>query len=132
MDENTKAAAAPGEKGSIHISEEVVASVAALAASETEGVSHLATGAGMDFSEWLGKKNITKGVKIVIEEDRAMVDVSLFVRYGYSIPSVAKRVQMEIKTAIESMTGLVAQSINVHVCGVSFANEKKAVKNEKK
>lgn len=112
------------ESGTVHISDDVIASIAALAASEVEGVAMLSTGSGVDFGEWLGRKSLTKGVKIAMQERTAMVELSLTVRYGHSIPTVARHVQEKVKDAVESMTGLIVGEVAVHVCGVTFPKEK--------
>ncbi len=124
MAEGTEMVLHPDDKGTIHISEEVVASVAALAALEVEGVKSLSNSPGVDLSSFLGRKSISHGVKTCIEGNSASVDVSLLIRYGFSIPNVARRVQSEIKTAIESMTGLLVHTVNVHVSGIAFQAEK--------
>ena len=51
------------ENGNILISQEVVASVAALAVREVEGVYGLSMTAGFDISEILGKKNLRGKIK---------------------------------------------------------------------
>jgi uncharacterized alkaline shock family protein YloU len=109
------------ENGTIHISEDVVASIAALAATEVEGVASLSTG-----TEWLGRKNLTRGVKITLEERRATLTVSLSVRYGFPVQTVARQVQEKVREAVESMTGLVVAGVDVNVSGVSFDKSKES------
>ena len=84
----------PDELGNIHISEEVLAVIAAAAAMEVEGVGSLAANLGSDIAELLGgKKNLSKGIHIAVEEESIRVDVSLLIKYGYTIIDVAKEVQ---------------------------------------
>jgi uncharacterized alkaline shock family protein YloU len=111
------------ENGVIHISDEVVASIAALTAADVEGVAALS--AGVDIGEWLGRKNLSKGVKLTTQDSTVLLDISLLVRYGYAIPAVSRLVQKKVKDAVESMTGLTVGEINVHVVGVSFDKEDK-------
>ena len=111
------------DSGAIHISEDVVASIAALTAADVEGVAALS--AGMDIGEWLGRKNLAKGVKITMQERTVFLDISLLVKYASSIPVVARHVQEKVKDAVESMTGLTVGEINIHVCGVAFDREGK-------
>lgn len=108
------------EQGNIRISEDVVASIAAISASETEGVGALVSGLGKDIAEFLGKKSLAKGVRVKFDGDQADVDVYLYVRYGYNVCEVAKQVQQGAKSAIESMAGLRVAEVNVHVCGIVF------------
>lgn len=121
--ENKESVVRLEEQGSIHIAEDVVVSIAALAVSEVDGVASLAAGAGM--SELLSKKTPGRGVKIAMDGSKVNVDVSLLVQYGYQITSVAQKVQEKVKNAIETMTGLEAGCINVHVNGVSFDKQAK-------
>jgi len=113
MNENKEYITHPEEMGNIHISEDVLCAIAASAALEIDGVAGLMNAGG--------KKNAAKGVKITIDDDRAVVNVSLMVNYGQPIPEVAEKVQNAIFSAMEAMAGFTAQEINVHVGGVSFA-----------
>lgn len=111
----------PDELGNIHISEEVLAVIAAAAAMEVEGVGGLSANLGSDIAELLaGKKNLSKGIRISVEEESIRVDLSLLIKYGYTILDVAKEVQSGVYHAIENTSGLTVESVNVHVAGVSF------------
>ena len=120
MSENRDYISRTDELGNIHISEEVLAAVAAAAAGEVAGVSGLAANFGSDIAELLGKKNQGKGVHIRVEEDKISVEVAVLMAYGHTIPEVGKAVQDNIKNAMESMTGLDVASVNVSVAGVVF------------
>ncbi len=109
-----------GDQGTIKISEDVVASIAAIAAIETEGVSGLYSNLTSDIASFLGKKNLSKGVKVQFEGDAVAIEISLLAKYGYGIREIAQNVQTQVKASIESMTGLVASSIDVQVGGVTF------------
>ena len=100
------------ELGNVHISEEVLASLSAGAVAEVEGVSGL-----MNVAP---KKSGTRGVRLVADEEGAVVDVYILIRYGYAIPEVAGKIQSAVSAAIESMTGFPVKAVNVHVGGVSF------------
>ena len=110
-----------GDQGTIKISEDVVASIAALAASETEGVSSLYSSFTNDIVSFLGKKNLAKGVRVVLgENDFVDVEICYLAKYGYSICDIAKNVQEAVRSSIEAMTGLKASSVNIYVGGVMF------------
>ena len=118
----------PDELGNIHISEEVLAVIAAAAALEVEGVGSLAANLGSDLAELLGgKKNLAKGIHISVEEESVRVDVALLIKYGYTIPDVAREVQEAVYTAIESTSGLTVECVNVQVSGITFEREHKKV-----
>lgn len=108
------------ELGNIHISEEVLAAIAAAAALEVEGTSSLAANLGSDIAELLGKKNLAKGVRVKMEEDKVEVELSVLMAYGHTIPEMGKAIQDGVKQAIESMTGLEVGCVNVNVAGVTF------------
>ena len=112
------------ELGNIHISEEVLAAIAAAAALEVEGVSSLAANLGSDIAELLGKKNLAKGVRIKLEDEKVEVDLSVLMAYGHTIPEMGKAVQEAVKVAVESMTGLEVAAVNVNVGGITFPTAK--------
>ena len=124
MSENKEYVSRSDELGNIHISEEVLAAIAAAATLEVEGVNALSANLGSDLAELLGKKHLTKGIQIAVEEDRVKVDLSILMAYGCIIPEVGKAVQDNVKNAIESMTGLEVAEVCVSVAGIAF--EKKA------
>lgn len=115
--------------GSVKIANDVVATIAGLAATEIEGIAGMSGGIAGGIAELLGRKNLTKGVKVEVGESEVAIDVYIIVEYGSIIPQVAQKVQDKVKNAVESMTGLKAKFINVHIQGVTFpqghpANEK--------
>ena len=120
MSENKEYVSRSDELGNIHISEEVLAAIAAAAALEVEGVSGLAANLGSDIAELLGKKNLAKGVRVKMEEDKVEVELSVLMAYGYTIPEMGKSIQEGVKNAIESMTGLEVASVNVKVGGITL------------
>jgi uncharacterized alkaline shock family protein YloU len=111
--------------GSIRIADEVVGIIAGMAAMEISGVAGMSGGLVGGFAEMLGKKNLSKGVKVEVGEKEAAVDLFIIVEYGIRIPDVALRVQENVKKAIESMTGLEVVEVNVHVQGVGFSYDNK-------
>ena len=111
--------------GSIRIADEVVGIIAGLAATEVPGVAGMSAGLVGGIAEMLGKKNLSKGVKVEVGEREAAVDLYIIVEYGVRIPDVALTVQENVKRAIESMTGLDVVEVNVHIQGVGFGQETK-------
>lgn len=109
------------ENGSILISEEVLASIAALAVREIEGVYGLSTTASFDLGNILGKKNLRKGIRVTFHEKGFDVACNLIVKVGCAVMDVAKNVQEAISIEILSMTGAKPAKVNVNVCGIAFA-----------
>ena len=104
----------------IQIASDVIAVVAGVAVSEVEGVYSMAGGFAGGITEVLkGKKNLAKGIKVETEENKAKIDVNIIVEYGARIPDVAFEIQNRVKTAVENMTGLTVEEVNVHVQGVN-------------
>lgn len=104
--------------GQIQIADEVIAVIAGTAAIEVEGVVP-ATGMGM-----LGKKNFGKGVKVMITDNKAVIDINVNVKFGCKIQTVCEEIQKNVKNAVETMTGLDVQEVNVSVSGVEFEKAK--------
>ena len=111
MSENKDYVSRSDELGNIHISEEVLAGIAAAAALEVEGVGSLANA---------GKKNLARDVRVKMEDDKVQVDLSILMSYGSTIPEMGKAVQGAVETAIESMSGLEVSAVNVNVAGIVF------------
>ena len=120
MSENKEYVTQTDELGNIHISEEVLAVIAAAAALEVDGVRSLAAGS----KDLLSKKcNPARGVHIQVAEDCVQVELAILVRYGYVILDVARAVQDAVITNIESMSGLKVSDVNISVSGVAFEKE---------
>ena len=108
------------ENEGIQISNDVIAVIAGVAVSEVPGVSGMAGGFAGGISEvFSGKKNLAKGIKVDATETEAKIDVNIIVEYGTRIPDVAFEIQNRVKTAVENMTGLKVEEVNVHVQGVN-------------
>jgi len=112
--------------GAIKISEEVIAIVAGIAASEVEGVAGMCNTFAGGIAELLGKKSFAKGVKVELNDDTTSVEIALVVEYGCKIPDVAWEVQERVKRAVESMTGLDVIKVNIYVDGIALPKQEKA------
>ncbi len=111
--------------GTISYANEVIATIAGVAANEIDGIAGMCVSGG--FSEILGRnRTITKGVKVEVGSQEAAVDLYIVVEYGQPIQKVAHEVQENVRKALESLTGLHVVRVDVHVQGVSFEKEKKA------
>ena len=110
--------------GEVKIADEVVAMIAGLAATEVEGVDSMARNITNELVGKLGMKNLNRGVKISVDDDHVSVELSLNMKYGYSIPDVSEKVQERVRTAIETMTGLTVLEVNIKIAGVSMSGLK--------
>lgn len=119
------------ENEGIQISDDVVAVIAGVAVSEVPGVAGMAGGFAGGITEVLsGKKNLAKGIKVEVEGTKAKIDVNIIVEYGSRIPDVAFEIQNRVKKAVENMTGLNVEEVNVHVQGVNTDSAKGENKQE--
>ena len=107
--------------GEVKIASDVVAIIAALAVTETERVSSMAGNITNELIGKFGMKNLSKGVKVTMEDGLVHVDIMLNVKYGYSIRNVSEQVQNRVSQQIETMTGLVVPEVNVRVAGVNLS-----------
>lgn len=104
----------------IKISSDVIAVIAGVAVSEVPGVYSMAGGFAGGITEVLkGKKNLAKGIKVEATDTKAKIDVNIIVEYGARIPDVAFEIQNRVKKAVENMTGLKVEEVNVQVQGVN-------------
>ena len=115
--------------GTVSFATDVVATIAGLAVTEVEGVASMSSPKGGFADMFSGKstRNFTKGVRIDLEGNKVTVDVSIIVEYGSPVPDVAHSIQENVKKAIETMSGLDVHAVDVHVNGVSFEKEQRAV-----
>ncbi len=111
------------ELGDVHVADEVVAIIAGLAATEVEGVTSMYGNITKDLISRLGTMNLSKGVRVVMEDDNVQVDLALNIAYGYAIPAVSAQVQEKVKAAIENMTGLIVSNVNVRIAEVDMKSE---------
>ncbi len=110
--------------GKIEIAPEVIEVIAGIAAYEVEGVAQMRGSFATGVVERLGKKNHGKGVKVELTEQGIIIDVFCTMKFGVSIPAVAKKIQDNIRQALLNMTALDAEEVNVHIVGVQFENQK--------
>ncbi len=112
-----------GNIGEVQIADEVVAVIAGLAATEVKGVAATSGNVPNEIAGKFGKKNLSKGIKVLVSPDFVSVDMALTLDYGYGIPDTAKQVQERVKLAIENMTGLLVKEVNVRIAGVNIVKQ---------
>ncbi|HOV26555.1 MAG TPA: Asp23/Gls24 family envelope stress response protein [Pseudobacteroides sp.] len=111
--------------GTVKVTDEVVAIIAGIAAMEVPGVAGMSGGIAGEIVEMLGRKNLSKGVKVEVGEKQAAIDLYLIIDYGCRIPDVAWDIQERVKKSVETMTGLNVVEVNIHIQGVNFDTENK-------
>lgn len=109
--------------GQVQIADEVIAVIAGLAATEVDGVQQMSGNITNEIVSKLGMKNLSKGVKVSIDGEQVDVDLNLILQYGVSIPKTSKEVQEKVKGAIETMTGLTVNEVNIRIAGIQTESE---------
>lgn len=115
--------------GKIEIAPEVIQIISGIAAASVEGVIGLSGGAAANINQLLGRKNLKKGIHVDLGE-QLTIDLSIMVQYGFNIPELGRKVQEEVKQAIENMTGLQVDQVSVRVNGIKMPANESGEENE--
>lgn len=110
--------------GSVQIADDVVAMIAALAASEVEGVSSVVGDITNEVMSKVAVKKLTKGVRVDLLDSNVTIDLSIMIGFGYPIPETSRQVQEKVKNSVETMTGLTVEDVNIRVASVNMAKVK--------
>lgn len=110
--------------GTVRIADDVVAMIAALAATEVDGVAAMAGNLTNELLSRVGVRGLSKGARVDVSGKKVKVALAIAMEYGYNIPATCQRVQTKVKNAIENMTGLEVQDVNIRIAGINVAREK--------
>lgn len=105
------------------ITDEAIAVMAGVAASEVRGVAGMSGGFAGGIAEVFGRRNLSKGVKVVTKNESTTVDLYVVVKYGYRIPDLAYEIQETVKSTIESLSGIVVDAVNIHIQGIDYSED---------
>lgn len=117
---NTHVLQEDDKKGAVLISDDVVAVIAGLAATEVKGVSAMAGNITNEIMSKVGRKNLSKGVKVVIQGKRVKIGLAIMMEFGYNIPGTCSKVQDRVKSAVENMTGLTVTDVDIRIVSVEM------------
>ncbi|MBM7561569.1 Asp23/Gls24 family envelope stress response protein [Fusibacter tunisiensis] len=109
--------------GKVNIADDVIGVIASIAASEIGGIKGLSGTISEEVMEMMGKKNYHKGVQVEMMGNLATINLSVVMDYGTKIDETAVLVQENVKTAIESMTGVSVNAVNITVEGITTKKE---------
>ncbi len=125
MEEKKTAKGKKGMQGpcSVKIADEVVGMIAALAASEVEGVHGMAGDATRELLDKVGVRPSGRGVKVDVNGKDVKLFMSIVMEYGYNIPTTCQQVQDKVKTTVENMTGLEVVDVSVKISGISVSGK---------
>ena len=110
--------------GSVRIADDVVAMIAALAATEVEGIAAMAGNLTNELLSRVGVRGLSRGARVEVSEGKVKAELAVVMEYGYNIPATCQKVQTKVKNAIENMTGLEVQDVNIRIAGINVTREK--------
>jgi len=111
----------------IKISEEVVATIAGIAASEVGNLASMSGGLVDGIAGILGRKSMGRGIKVEIKENNNVsIEMSIIVQYGCKIHEVSREIQGRVREAVENMTGMQVTSVNINVLGITMEKDSKS------
>ena len=110
--------------GTVKIADDVVAMIAALAATEVEGVAAMNGNMANEFLSRVGVKGLAKGVRVEIFNKKVKVELAITIEYGFNIPATCQRVQTKVKNAIQNMTGLEVTDVNIRIAVINVTKDK--------
>lgn len=105
--------------GDVRISDDVLAVISAMAATEIDGVLAMAGNITSELISKLGMKKLSKGVHVDVSQGSVMVDLSIIIRINENIVSISKKVQDKVKSTLENTTGMEVANVNVNISSVA-------------
>lgn len=109
--------------GTVNIATDVIAAIAAIAALEIPGVAEMDGGLTGGFNDIIGRKNVSKGVRVSADKENIDIDLNIIVEYSSCIPDLAWKLQENVKRSVEDVTALTVNEVNIHVQGIKVKNE---------
>jgi uncharacterized alkaline shock family protein YloU len=106
--------------GKIEMSEDVVATIAALAARQVGGIHALGRSRFISFGE-----KLTRGVDVEVGSREAALDLEVIIDYGTNIRDVATELRKRIATEVDRMAGRRVIEVNINVVGIHLPEDKK-------
>ncbi|MDR6225306.1 Asp23/Gls24 family envelope stress response protein [Desmospora profundinema] len=120
-----------GSEGAIRIADDVVAVIAGLAATKTEGIASMSGGITEGWAKRVSGRHVTRGVSVEVGQVETAIDLRVIVHYGVKINEVSRTLQQNVKEAVETMTGLQVVEVNVKVEGVEIKEEESKTERAK-
>lgn len=124
LDKNSYVLQEDENLGTVKIADDVVAMIAALAATEVEGVAAMSGNMTNELLSRVGVRNAAKGSRVEVLQKKVKVDLAITIEYGFNIPATCQRVQTKVKNAVENMTGLEVSDVNIRIAGINVSKER--------
>ncbi len=109
--------------GNLVVTEEVLCSIAALAAAEVDGVYGIEGSIGSEITKYIGRNKSGKGIKVEMGEEELTYEIPIKISYGYNILDVCSEIQEKVKTTVENMTGIKVADVNVNIADVAIESD---------
>ncbi|MBQ9990764.1 MAG: Asp23/Gls24 family envelope stress response protein [Lachnospiraceae bacterium] len=106
--------------GTVQISDDVIAMIACLAATEVKGVAAIAGNLTSELLSKAGRKNLARGAKVLIQGRNVKISLAIMMEYGYNIPGTSTKVQDRVKSTVENMTGLTVTDVDIRIASVDM------------
>ncbi len=116
---------------SIRISSDVIAVITSIISSNIPGIAGMSGGVVGGIAERLGRRDMTKGIKVEVNEDKVTIDLNVIVDYGISIVESTDKLKKEIRGQVEKTTGLKVEAININVQGINLPEEETSEAKDK-
>ena len=114
-----KASSMDTHLGNISIDHEAIAQYAGSVAMECFGIVGMA---GMNVKDGLvkllKKESMTRGIQVLLKNNKLTINFHVIVSYGVSILAVADNLIDSVKYKVEDFTGIEVEKINIFVEGV--------------
>lgn len=105
--------------GTVCVSDEVIAKIAAAEATRCIGVVGMAHRSKADqLASLLKKESGSKGVKVSFTGGEAVLEIHVIAEYGVNLSAISSNIIENVKYAVESMVGCAVKTVNVNVEGV--------------
>ena len=118
--ERTRTTSAPS-LGTVRVANEVIASIAGLAAREIDGVITLDHANAKHFGDWIKRDTAHNGVRVSVDAERKIhLEVFVTAESHAHLRELAERVQDNVVEAVERMLGLEVAEVDVYISSISF------------
>ena len=103
------------EDGRISIAEDVISSIARIAAEKVDGIAHSSSGGGGGLMSIFGGEDVAPNIRTELSDENVRVELRISVEYGYPVHEVAQGVQQNVQRDIEQLAGVEVAHVDVFV-----------------
>ncbi|MBW2731266.1 MAG: Asp23/Gls24 family envelope stress response protein [Deltaproteobacteria bacterium] len=112
-----------GIRGKITLNEEVVATIAGMAARQIDGISSLGKSRLIPFGD-----DPRRGIEAQVGNKQAAFDIDVVISYGIDIRKVAAELRTAIADGVNKMAGREVVEVNINVVDIKLPEDEKPVK----